>query len=201
MSITTFQTSPPSDTFAVGAGRPSHIRAMTLEEHLDREALLVETLRAYAAETARHCQHDTPAEYADFVNDLTEVDHGDAPTTWNARLACLLFVYADYIPSPDCDFIDLNSSDYHGWRAADGRVVIDVVTTLTMTELALDHDTCTVAEASVTGHVHFDSLFAGVRLVVLDAPYESTWHPADGQPQPLLTAEISPVVTERGDFR
>ena len=81
MSITTFQASPPSDTFAVGAGRPSRIRTMTLAEHLDRETLLVETLRAYTVETARHCQHDTPAEYADFVNDLTEVEHGDAPTS------------------------------------------------------------------------------------------------------------------------
>lgn len=201
MSITTFQTAPPSDAFAVGAGRPSRIRTMTLAEHLDRETLLVETLRAYAVETARHCQHDTSAEYTDFVNDLTEVEHGDAPTSWNARLACLLFVYADYIPSPDCGFIDLSSSDYHGWRAADGRVVIDVVTTLTMTELALGQDACIVVEASMTGRVRFGSLFAGVRLIVLDAPYESTWHPAEGHPQPLLTSEITPVVTETGDFR
>lgn len=201
MSITTFQPSPPADTFAVGAGRPSRIRTMTLAEHLDSETLLVETLRAYTVETARHCQHDTPPEYADFVDDLTEVEHGDALTSGLARMACLLFIYADYIPSPDCDFIDLADGEYHGWQAPDGRVVIDLVTTLTMTELALDQDTCSVAEATMTGRVRFGNLFAGVRLIVLDAPYESTWHPAVGHPQPLLTSDITPVVTEAGDFR
>jgi hypothetical protein len=198
--MTTIDINPSTfANFRIGAGRPSTARTLSRTEHLDFETALVETLRAYTNGLARDCQSDTPPEYAAFVNDLIEVDPDEAPTAWSARLACLLHIYADYMPSTECQYLDFSPSEYHGWQSPDGLVVIDVVTTLMLTELNPDGDLARVEMNARNAMALWGSLFAGVRYIVLDAPYESTWYPATGLPVPLHMSDINPVLTD-SDF-
>lgn len=198
----TVTATPPSslDAFSFGSGLPSTERLMTFDQRLEQEVDLVHTLRVYAADTAGHCHRATSDAYNAHVNDLASTHAEDSPSPRYARLASMLFVYADYIPAAECRFDAYADGEFHGWLAQDGRVVLDVLTTLGMTELAPLQDAATVEIASVAGRLRHGSAFAGVRHIVLDAPYESTWYPADGQPQPLLTSEVNPALTESGGW-
>ena len=89
--------------------------------------------------------------------------------------------------------------DHPCWEDAQGRVVVDVLTTLTMTELApgeSEHQVHAVSRA--TRHLFGDRFF-GVRHIVLDAPYEGSWCPADGDPQPLFLCDLNDAAV-RGEF-
>ncbi|MDP3950818.1 hypothetical protein [Microbacterium sp.] len=191
MTITTLS-APSFADFQMGAGRPSRARILSQAEHLDNETSLVETLRFYTNGLARHCQNDTPSEYAAFVNDLIEVDPDDAPSAATARLVSLLHIYADYMPSVECDYIDYSPWQYHGWQSPAGFVVVDVVTTLTMSELNPGGDLHRVESDALAATSFWGDRFAGVRYIVLDAPYESTWYPSSGLPMPLQFADINP---------
>lgn len=201
MSVSTSVSRPRFTEFAASAGRPSHYRFMSHADRYVEEDFFVVALRGYARALAQQCHADDPGEYGDFVADLTEVQPGDAPTLRDVRLAYLLHSYAEYIPSPDCEFMWLGE-EYHAWQSPDSTVVVDVVTTLEWKELAHGEDEYKVFEASQQARLSFgNDLFVGVRHIVLDSPHESTWYPADGEPQPLLTSDICPAVTEAGDFR
>jgi len=181
--------------FRIAAGRPSMTRLLSREERLGFEEALIATLRGFTSAVASHCNNDDPFEYADVVADLTEVDPGDSPTVWSTRLASLLHMYADYMPAGDCTFVDMGPA-CNGWIDADGRVVVDVVTTVNMCDLGLGMDEAVMFEAALNGRHEFGPRFAGVRYIVLDSPFESTWNPVEGEPQPLLDSDLNPVLCD-----
>lgn len=198
MTITTPFTTPEFADFALGAGVPSRHQWTPQHVRTTDEDLLVTALREYAQAIARRCLHDQPAEYEDYIADLTEVDPGDAPTARNARFTYLLHSYADYMPSPDCEFKWLGE-EYHAWQSPDCTVIVDVVTTLAWKELAGGEDEYKVFEASQAARLSFgNDLFAGVRYIVLDAPFESTWYPAQGEPQQYLTSDLNGLSASTG---
>lgn len=176
--------------FRFAAGAPSLNRVYSRSELLGFEEMLVAALRGYTTAVARRCHRASPFAYADWVAAVTRPEPNDSPTSWACRLATLLHLYADYVPSAECEFVDSFSEEYQCWRNADGEVVIDVVTTLTMTELAPGESEHKVHDASRKGNLCFGDQFLGVRHIVLDAPYEGTWCPAGGDPQPLLACDL-----------
>ena len=177
--------------FAVGAGFPSPRLWLSDTEQYLHEDFFVEALRQYVSAIAQRCQHDSPAEYEDFINDLTEVDGGDAPTFNDVRFAYLLHSYADYMPSPECEYLDADLDGCQVWLSPTGAVVIDLVTTLALTELAPDADQCTVMRALRVGEHAFGSNLIGVRHIVLDAAHESSLYRPNGGGEPLLTSALN----------
>jgi hypothetical protein len=183
--------SDPNDLtdFGFGAGLPSINVYWSPDDRLCEEDFLVDGLRGYLSAIASQCHRATPVEYEDFIADLTEVDSGDAPTRRSVRFTHLLHTYADYIPAPDCDYLDLSAPGYHGWVSSIGRVVFDIVTTLTWTELAAADDESLVRTALRAG-ADFGYHFAGVRLIVLDAPFESSFYYPNDAGQPLRSVPL-----------
>lgn len=194
MTIHAAPTSPPTVLdFAVGIGRASHLQSTTrTAQYLDEHAL-VEGLRDYIALIAEQCLHDSPTEYEDFVADLTEADSLDAPSSRNARFTYLLHAYADYMPSPDCEYLDSGIAGCHTWISPDGGVLIDIVTTLALGELSPDDDQALVMRALHTAHRAFGNSIIGARMIVLDAPYESSFFNPRGGGMPLLASDLNPL--------
>ncbi len=194
MTITNLVNARPATTdlspFRFAAGAPSLSRVYSRSELLGFEEMLVAALRGYTTAVARRCHRTSPFVYADRVAQLTKPDGSDSPNVWSSRLQTLLHVYADYVPSNECEFVDSFSEEYQCWENADGDVVIDVVTTLTMTELAPGESEHKVHDATRKGSLCFGDQFLGVRHIVLDAPYEGSWCPASGDPQPLHACSI-----------
>lgn len=193
MTITATTTAPDRHliSFGFGVGLPNLYTLMSDDDHLCEEDFFLDGLRGYVSAAARQCHRDTPIEYEDFIADLTEVSDDESPTRRSARFTHLLHTYADYIPAPDCDYVDLPDPDRHGWMDPDGHVIFDIVTTLTMIELSPNTSACMVIRATSEGRANYGPMFAGVRNIVLDAPYESTWHPSVGEPQPLIGSDLT----------
>lgn len=183
--------------FSMGAGLPSRRLWLTHAEQYLHEDLFVHALRQYVDAIAGRCQHDSPTEYEDFINDLTEVDAGEAPTFDDVRFAYLLHSYADYLPSSDCELVDADIDGCQVWRSPDGAVVIDIVTTLNLTELSPADDQQAVLRSLREGDRAFGSSLVGVRLIVLDAPHESSLYRPNGGGEPLLTSALN--LTVAGD--
>lgn len=175
--------------FGFGAGRPSIDAHWSPDDRLCEEDFLVDGLRGYISAIASQCHRATPVEYEDFIADLTEVSADDAPTRRSARFTYLLHAYADAIPTPDCDYLPLSATGYQGWVSPTGRVVFDIVTTLAWTELAPADDQVLVAAALRAG-ADFGHHFAGVRLVVLDAPFESSFYYPNNAREPLRSVPL-----------
>ena len=178
--------------FGFGFGLPNIDTHWSSADRLCEEDFLIEGLRGYLSAIASQCHRATPVEYEDFIADLTDIGLDDAPTRRSARFTHLLHTYADYIPAPDCDYLDLPDTGYHGWVSPTGRVVFDIVTTLTWTELASDDDQCLVRSALHHG-TDFADHFAGVRLIVLDAPHESSFYRATVAGGPLSALPLCMV--------
>lgn len=161
MTITAPSASISTD-FSIGGGRPSRIRTHSRADLRDIETALVETLGHYTVALAAHCQHHDPTEFAYFIQDLFDVNPADAPPGWSTRIAGLLHSYADYMPSGECEFIDLGTLDFHAWAAPDGLIVVDVVTTLAMTELDPAGEAHKVANIKRSFGCALGGTFAGV---------------------------------------
>ena len=112
-----------------------------------------------------------------------------------ARLIVLTNLYADYLPSNRWRHLDLDATDCHGWVAPDGGLVVDVVTTIRMTELDEAADQYTLFDATRRANQNSALTLGGLRHIVLDAPHESTWRPAHGEPQPLYACDTSDLPT------
>lgn len=191
MTVTTIPPSTRTTDFSMGAGLPSHRLWLThAEQHLN-EDLFVNALRQYVDAIAFQCLNDSPAEYEDFINDLTEVSAADAPTRNDVRFAHLLHCYADYMPSPDCELLDANIEGCQVWLSPTGTVVIDLVTTLALTELSPFDDQEVVMRALREGQHAFGSMLVGVRHLVLDAPHESSVYRPNGGGEPFLTSALN----------
>ena len=180
MTITTTPPSTRPNHFSMGAGLPSSRLWLASAEQYLHEDLFVNALRQYVDAIARQCLHDSPSEYEDFINDLTEVSAADAPTRNDARFAHLLHCFADYLPSPDCELLDSDIEGCQVWLSPTGAVVIDLVTTLALTELSPFDDQEVVMRALREGQHAFGSTLVGVRHIVLDAPHESSLYRPNG---------------------
>ncbi len=181
--------------FRFGAGLPSLNRLYSRDEVLGFEELLITALRGYTTAAARRCHRVDPFAYANWVQAVTRPEADDSPTSWACRLPTLLHLYADYVPSPECDFVEFGTGDTPCWIDAHGQMVLDVVTTLTMTELDPGESEHQAYMAARDAQQHLGHRFLGVRILVLDAPYESTWCPVEGDKQPLQTCDLSESAT------
>ena len=161
--------------FAFGTGSPSIDAHWSHDDRLCEEDFFIDGLRGYISALASRCHRATPSEYTAIVADLTGGDNEEPLARRSARLTHLLHGYATYIPAPGCGFLDLGPVGYHGWVSPDRRVVFDIVTTLTWTELTPADDQGLVRSALRDG-TEFGHHFAGVRLVVLDAQFESSFY-------------------------
>lgn len=197
MTIHVTRQAPTTLDFAPGSGRPSHLQFMTHDEQYRAETRLVTALRQHTRTLAQECLHHTASEYADCVIDLTDEDdltnRTDAPTFHAPRFVYLLHAYANYMPSPDCYYLDVRLPNAHAWLAPDGNVVIDIITTLAMTELSPDEDQILVIDTVLAAHELFGHALTGIRLIVLDAPYESSFYNDQGVGEPLLTCPLNPL--------
>lgn len=173
----------------VGPSRTNFLSRDTL--YLE-EAHLVHAVRQYTKALAKNCQYDNPIQFRDSIARLLRANHGDGPRAWDVRPAYLLHAYADYVPSVDCRFTDSDLKDCHAWRTPTDGVVVDVVTTLALTELAPEDDQVLVRRTLSAASVAHGANLVGVRLIVLDAPHESTFYDPNGSDEPLLTSPLDP---------
>ena len=199
MTITAPLPSTRFTEFAVGAGLPSHRLWHPHAEQYLHEDHFVDALRKYVDAIALQCLQDSPGEYEDFINDLTEVSADDAPTRNDVRFAHLLHSYADYLPSPNCELLDVDIEGCQVWLSPLGAIVIDLVTTLALTELSPFDDQNVVMRALREGTNAFGSALVGVRHIVLDAPHESSLYRPNGGGEPFLTSSLNSV-TNGGEW-
>jgi hypothetical protein len=180
------------------AGMPSRRRHTSADDAVLAELTLVDAVRDTLVAVATRCHQDSPIGYEDFIAEIREAHPGDAPSRADARLTWLLHTYADYLPAPACIFIGghhdgVDDGPLLAWSAPTLGVVIDVVTTQALLEATPVEESALVSQASLFGAAIYGDDLVGVRHLVLDAPYESSWHPYLLDPEPLLASALNPT--------